>query len=107
MYNEEDLLTQLKDMNIDQNGTIIVHSSMKSVGDGEGGADTVLDAFSNFMKDELLVFPTHTWADVNKNQPKYYVDTSPSHIGILTENFRIRQNVIRSLLTTKSIDDFG
>jgi len=107
MYNEEDLLTQLKDMNIDQNGTIIVHSSMKSVGDVEGGADTVLDAFSNFMKDGLLVFPTHTWADVNKNQPKYYVDTSPSHIGILTEKFRKRPNVIRSLHPTHSVAALG
>ena len=47
-------------MNIDQNGTIIVHSSMKSIGEVEGGADTVLDAFSEYMKDGLLVFPTHT-----------------------------------------------
>ena len=107
MYTEENLLAQLKDMNIDQNGTIIVHSSMKSIGDVEGGADTILDAFSKFMKDGLLVFPTHTWADVNKNQPKFYVETSPSHIGILTEKFRKRQNVIRSLHPTHSVAALG
>ena len=107
MYTEENLLAQLKDMNIDQNGTIIVHSSMKSIGDVEGGADTILDAFSKFMKDGLLVFPTHTWADVNKNQPKFYVETSPSHIGILTEKFRKRPNVIRSLHPTHSVAALG
>src|SRR5690625_358277 len=107
MYSEEDLLTQLKDMNIDQSRTIIVHSSMKSIGDVEGGADTVLDAFSNFMKNGLLVFPTHTWADVNKNQPKFYVETSPSYIGILTEKFRKRPNVIRSLHPTHSVAALG
>lgn len=107
MYTEENLLTQLKDMNIDQDGTIIVHSSMKSIGDVKGGADTVLDALSNFMKDGLLVFPTHTWADVNKDQPKFYVETSPSHIGILTEKFRKRPNVIRSLHPTHSVAALG
>jgi len=107
MYTRENLITQLESMNIDRNGTIIVHSSMKSIGEVEGGADTVLDALSIFMKDGLLVFPTHTWADVNKDQPKFYVETSPSHIGILTEKFRKRPNVIRSLHPTHSVAALG
>lgn len=28
---------------------MIIHSSMKSIGDVEGGADTVIDAFKNFL----------------------------------------------------------
>lgn len=106
MYTEKDLLTQLENMDIDQNGTIIVHSSMKSIGNVDGGADTVLDAFSNFMKDGLLVFPTHTWDRVNKKSPRFHVDT-PSHIGILTEKFRKRPNVIRSLHPTHSVAALG
>lgn len=107
MHTEESLLVQLKDMNIDQSGTIIVHSSMKSIGSVEGGADTVLDAFTTFMKDGLLVFPTHTWQDVNKDQPKFYVEKSPSHIGILTEKFRKRRQVVRSLHPTHSVGALG
>lgn len=106
MYTEENLLTQLENMNIDRNGTIIVHSSMKSIGNVDGGADTVLDALSTFMKDGLLVFPTHTWEKVNKDNPKFYVDT-PSHIGILTEKFRKRPHVIRSLHPTHSVAALG
>ena len=94
-------------MNIDPTGTIIVHSSMKSIGEVDNGADTVLDAFSEFMKDGLLVFPTHTWADINEENPKFYVEESPSHIGILTELFRTRPNVIRSLHPTHSIAALG
>lgn len=107
MYTKAELLTQLKSMNIDQNGTIIIHSSMKSIGNVEGGADTVLDVLSHFMKNGLLVFPTHTWEYVNQKQPKFYVETSPSNVGILTEKFRKRPNVIRSLHPTHSVAALG
>lgn len=94
-------------MNIDPEGTIIVHSSMKSIGEVEGGVDAVLDAFTEFMKDGLLVFPTHTWDTINKDNPKFYVDSTPSHIGILTELFRQRPNVVRSLHPTHSVAVLG
>lgn len=94
-------------MNIDSEGTIIIHSSMKSIGEVEGQADTVLDAFSEFMKDGLLVFPTHTWAHINEEQPKFYVEETPTNIGILTELFRKRPDVIRSLHPTHSVAALG
>lgn len=94
-------------MNIDTEGTIMIHSSMKSIGEVEGGADTVLDVFSEFMKDGLLVFPTHTWDYVQQKNPKFYVRSSPSHIGILTELFRKRPNVIRSWHPTHSVGSLG
>lgn len=94
-------------MNIDSEGTIIIHSSMKSIGEIEGQADTVLDAFSEFMKDGLLVFPTHTWAHINEEQPKFYVEETPTNIGILTELFRKRPDVIRSLHPTHSVAALG
>lgn len=107
MHTKKDLLIQLENMNIDYKGTIIVHSSMKSIGSVDGGADTVLDTFTTFMKDGLLVFPTHTWKDVNKDQPKFYVETSPSHIGVLSELFRKRPHVVRSLHPTHSVGALG
>ncbi len=94
-------------MNIDQTGTIIVHSSMKSIGNVKDGADTVLDAFTEFMEEGLLVFPTHTWSTVGADNPKFYVDETPSHIGILTELFRNRPGVIRSLHPTHSVGALG
>lgn len=107
MHTEKSLLAQLEKMNIDQKGTVIVHSSMKSIGNVAGGASTVLNAFSTFMKEGLLVFPTHTWREVHKNQLKFYVESSPSHIGILTELFRKRPNVIHSLHPTHSVGALG
>lgn len=94
-------------MPIDPQGTIIVHSSMKSIGEVEGRAETVLDAFIEFMNDGLLVFPTHTWDVINADNPKFYVDKTPSHVGILTELFRQRPGVVRSLHPTHSVGALG
>lgn len=107
MHTTASLIKQLGEMGIDQTGTVIVHSSMKSIGNVEAGADTVLDALSAFMAKGLLVFPTHTWQNINKDNPKFYVESSPSHIGILTEKFRQRPHVIRSLHPTHSVAALG
>lgn len=55
MYTYHDLVRDLENLKIDPKGTILVHSSMKSIGPVEGGADTVLDALMDYMKDGLLV----------------------------------------------------
>ncbi|NLP45873.1 MAG: AAC(3) family N-acetyltransferase [Epulopiscium sp.] len=107
MYTKSELLTHLKKLNIDPKGTLLVHSSMKSIGKVEGGADTVLDALSEYMQDGLLVLPTHTWSYINAKNPKFYVDRSPSCIGILPELFRKREGVIRSLHPTHSVAALG
>jgi aminoglycoside 3-N-acetyltransferase len=61
MYKEQDLVKHLKELGINENGTLLVHSSMKSIGNVEGGGDTVLDALSEYMKNGFLVLPTHTY----------------------------------------------
>ena len=59
------------------------------------------------MKDGLLVLPTHTWSYINAENPKFYVDKSPSCVGILTELFRKRPGVVRSLHPTHSVAALG
>src|SRR5699024_12305885 len=100
---KEEINKQLETMNIDSEGSMISHSSMKSIGEVEGQADTVLDAFSEFIKDGLLVFPTHTWAHINEEQPKFYVEETPTNIGILTELPTKRPALVRSLHPTHSV----
>lgn len=107
MYTKQDLIEHLEAANIDPKGTVLMHSSMKSIGQVEGGADTVLDALSEYMKDGLLALPTHTWATVNARNPKFYVETSEVCVGILPELFRKRPGVIRSLHPTHSVAAFG
>lgn len=107
MYTKESLLRQLEEAKIPREGTVLMHSSMKSIGQVDGGADTVLDALSDYMKDGLLVLPAHTWSYINGNNPRFSVEASPSCVGILTELFRKRPGVIRSLHPTHSVAALG
>ena len=107
MHDRLALVKNLSGMNIQPKGTLLVHSSMKAIGTVEGGADTVLDALSGFMSDGLLVLPTHTWDHIGPDNPYYSVTDSPSCVGILTEMFRKRPDVIRSHHPTHSVAALG
>lgn len=60
MFTGESLKRDLIRAGICPGDTILVHSSMKRIGEVEGGADTVLDVLCNFVGDAggLVVFPT-------------------------------------------------
>ena len=47
-YTKADLLACLSDIGFDGSETVMIHSSMKSIGQVDGGADTVLDALRKF-----------------------------------------------------------
>ena len=107
MYTKEQLLQQIREMGIQPTDTLLVHSSMKSIGQVEGGADTVLDALSEAVHDGLLVLPTHTWAQINEKNSTYDPETEPSCVGVLTNLFRVRPGVVRSLHPTHSVAALG
>ncbi|HQC52299.1 MAG TPA: AAC(3) family N-acetyltransferase, partial [Lentisphaeria bacterium] len=108
MHTYASLTHDLELSGIRRQDTLLVHSSMKSIGQVEGRADTVLDALSDYLQDEgLLVFPTLTWSNVNAEQPVYSVRDTPSVVGILPELFRQRPGVRRSLHPTHSVAALG
>lgn len=107
MHTQQSLMEDMSRMGIDPKGTLLVHSSMKSIGAVVGGADTVLNALSAYMGEGLLVLPTHTWDRINAENPRYSVQDTPSCVGILTELFRQRPGVVRSLHPTHSAAALG
>lgn len=107
MHTLATLKSDLSAMGIPSDGTLLVHSSMKAIGAVDGGADSVLDAFSEYMANGLLVLPTHTWDHVNAGNPLYSVTETASCVGILTELFRKRPGVIRSHHPTHSVAALG
>lgn len=107
MYTKESLMQQLEQLGLDRQGTLLMHSSMKSLGEVEGGADTVLDAVSDYMEDGLLVLPTHTWSTINADNPMFHVENSVCCVGILPELFRKRPGVVRSWHPTHSVVALG
>lgn len=107
MYTKEQLISHLRDMAIDPTGTLVVHSSMKAIGLVEGGAETVLDALIEYMKDGLLLLPAHTWAQIDAKNPVFRAASEPSCVGLLTNLFMKKPGVIRSLHPTHSMSGIG
>jgi len=107
MYTKQNLIDGLTKLNIDPTATLMVHLSYKAIGEVEGRGDTVLDALSEYMRDGLLVLPSHTWDNVRVQNPIMDVLYTPTCVGKLTEMFRKRPNVHRSLHPTHSLAALG
>lgn len=106
-YTKKHLKEQLYQMGLNGTETILIHSSMKAIGDVEGGAETVLDAWMEYFKEGLLLLPTHTWKTVNESHPVFDSQKEPSCVGVLTNLFMKREGVVRSLHPTHSMAGFG
>lgn len=107
MYTKEDLKMQLKDMGLKGTDTVFIHSSMKAIGDVQGRADTVLDAWMEYFEEGLLLMPTHTWKQMSEEYCVFHPQTEPVCVGILPELFRQREGVVRSLHPTHSVAAYG
>lgn len=107
MYSKDKLNQHIVRLGILPQDTLVVHSSMKAIGEVEGGAHTVLDAFSEFLAPGLLVLPTHTWKQINAEYNVFDVLNEPSCVGALTDLFRKRPGVVRSWHPTHSVAALG
>lgn len=108
MYTKQDIINSIIEIGIQPSDTLMIHSSMKAIGQVDGGADTVLDAFIEYLKDDgLLIFPTHTWEQINDKYNVFNPMTEPSCVGVLTNLFMKRPSVIRSLHPTHSVAALG
>lgn len=107
MYRKEELLRQIREMGITPSDTVLIHTSMRAVGEVENGAHGVIDAFRDYLTDGLFLVPTHTWASVNREHPVYDVRTTVPCIGALPRAAAFRLDGIRSLHPTHSIWAIG
>lgn len=74
----------------------------------EGGAEAVADTLLEVVGPAgLLAMPTHTWSTVHRDQPVFHETLSPSIVGRITETFRHRPGVARSLHPTHSVAAAG
>ena len=110
---KNDLIKNLTSVGIKKGDTIMVHSSLSKIGNIKGGAKTVLAALLEKIGNKgNLVMPAYSYIDSMENtaQEKDYVFdplTSPSIVGIITEEFRKLQNVKRSIHPTHSVCAYG
>lgn len=107
MLREKDLHDFLLRAGITCADTVLVHSSMRALGEVEGGCDGLIDYFKSYLTDGLLVIPTHTWASVGRDNPVYDVSSEPPCTGALSTVAAFRADAVRSLHPTHSVAAFG
>jgi aminoglycoside 3-N-acetyltransferase len=93
---KSDIVAALRRLGIAAGDVVMVHSSMKSFGRVEGGAQTIIDAFEEVLTREgTLAMPTLCQGSVVRAYGDWYMD-KPSDVGYLTEYFRKQMYVYRS-----------
>ena len=87
MLTLESLTSAFRDLDVQMGDVLLVHSSYKSLGEVDGGPQTVIDALLAALgADGTLIMPTFNF-DFNKGKP-WDVRSTPSQMGILTEFVR-------------------
>lgn len=97
----------LKNLGIKNDDTVLIHTSMRAIGEVEGGCDGLIDGFKSYLTNGLLVIPTHTWANVGAETPIFNVNETVPCIGALPTVAAFRKDGIRSLHPTHSVAVFG
>ena len=107
MHTRASIKEDLAALGLKPTDTILIHSSVKSLGKVEGRGEGFLHALLDYFEPGLVAFPTLSWDLVNARQPVFSVRDTPSTTGILTELFRKMPGVRRSLHPTHSIAAAG
>ena len=107
MHTKQQLFEDLRQMHLKSTDTILIHTSMKAIGEVDGGADGFIDTLCEYFKDGLLLIPTHTWDNVNEDQPIYDVSSTIPCIGLIPRLAAFRKDGYRSLHPTHSIWGHG
>lgn len=107
LFSESTLKKQFEDLGIQNDDTVFIHSSMRAIGNVNNGAHGVLDALISYLKNGLLIFPTHSWNLLDNDDYIFNPLSTPSCVGILSNLFMQRPNVVRSWHPTHSVAALG
>ncbi len=106
MLTKEEIIKVLEENDFKSSDTILIHSSLKSLGPIEGGSVTLIDTLKEYFKDGLVIFPTHTWSFMNSENQTLDLNEANSCVGALT-NIALQNGYIRSFHPTHSVCAYG
>lgn len=106
MINEK-MAEDLVNLGIKKDDTILMHSSLSALGYVDGGADSVIDTLLSVLKNGTLLVPSLSFESVTKSNPVFSVNDTPSCIGKISDTFRKRDKVVRSIHPTHSVCGIG
>jgi aminoglycoside 3-N-acetyltransferase len=96
------------DLGVRPGGALLVHSSLRSLGPVEGGAETVVQSLLDALGPlGTLLMPALSYRWVGPESPLFNVTTTPSCVGALPEYFRTRPGTLRSVHPTHSVSGVG
>jgi len=96
MLNHKELLDGFRQTSVKEGDTIIVHTSYKSLGGVEGGAETVIDVMRELVGvNGTVLFPAFIFPSWTET-PYFDVLETPSRMGMITELARIRPDAKRT-----------
>jgi len=106
------LLLELKRIGLKEGDTVLVHSSLSKIGYVEGGPVTIVDALLEAVGEKgNLLMPSSPSPGSTKEyldqSPVFDVKETPSRMGVISEEFRKRKGVVRSLHPTEPVCAFG
>src|SRR5271166_4270134 len=97
----------LQDFGVPRDGALIVHSAIASLSRQGLRAEDMIETLLDHMADGNLFMPTMTWRTVTPAQPAWDEIHTASETGVLTEVFRARYAVARSIHPTHSVAGWG
>ncbi|MGN1059995.1 MAG: AAC(3) family N-acetyltransferase, partial [Clostridia bacterium] len=104
---QKDITGSVCALGIQKGDIVLVHSSFKSMGEVEGGAETVICGFLDAIGIEgTLVLPTFCQKNFEKAYETWHLDKE-SDVGYLTNYFRKRPGSMRSDQATHSVAACG
>ena len=108
MVTKSDITNTLNQLCVKNGDVLLFHSSLKSFGIVDGGADTVIDAvLDTVLPNGTAVVPTLVQKNFKDAYKTWNKHTSPSDVGFITETFRLRKNALRSDQETHSVSAIG
>jgi aminoglycoside 3-N-acetyltransferase len=109
---KQQIVAELHKVSVSFGDVVMLHSSLSKIGYVEHGAHTVIDAFLECIGiDGTLAMPAFPNVGFNYDylitNPVFNYHLTPSKMGIITEVFRNKSNVLRSLHPTDSVCALG
>ncbi len=107
----EQIAAGLRALGLNAGDRVLLHSSLSSLGFVDGGPDAVIEALLDVLGPEgTLLMPSFQKGSEHvllRQGVRFDVRTSPSEMGAVTEAFRCRPGVRRSLSPTHCLAGFG